>query len=151
LQFQLPVLAALSALLVAAIRILLLLLTGLLSALLRITLLLLARFAVRVILMLRVWGLVRIGHYYCLRCASPVTPMRNQVKRSWGSGVPRQRNDFSEYVLGTRDRNSRRDLGVHATYSQTSARECTMRYGLLWLLGVPLPILLLIFLFGGLH
>jgi hypothetical protein len=26
-----------------------------------------------------------------------------------------------------------------------------MRYGLLWLLGVPLPILLLIFLFGGLH
>jgi hypothetical protein len=77
LQFQLPVLAALSALLVAAIRILLLLLTGLLSALLRITLLLLARFAVRVILMLRVWGLVRIGHYYCLRCASPVTPMRN--------------------------------------------------------------------------
>jgi hypothetical protein len=30
-------------------------------------------------------------------------------------------------------------------------QECTMRYGLLWLLGVPLPILLLIFLFGGLH
>jgi hypothetical protein len=50
-----------------------------------------------------------------------------------------------------RDRNSRRDLGVHATYSQTNAWECTMRYGLLWLLGVPLPILLLIFLFGGLH
>jgi len=26
-----------------------------------------------------------------------------------------------------------------------------MRYGLLWLLGVPLPLLLLIFLFGGLR
>jgi len=26
-----------------------------------------------------------------------------------------------------------------------------IRYGLLWLLGVPIPILLLIFLFGGLH
>jgi len=25
------------------------------------------------------------------------------------------------------------------------------RYGLLWLLGVPIPILLLIYLFGGLH
>lgn len=30
-------------------------------------------------------------------------------------------------------------------------REKMARYGLLWLLGVPIPILLLIYLFGGLH
>jgi hypothetical protein len=31
-------------------------------------------------------------------------------------------------------------------------KEFTMgRYALLWLLGVPIPILLLIYLFGGLH
>jgi hypothetical protein len=29
--------------------------------------------------------------------------------------------------------------------------EEVMRYGLLWLLGVPIPILILIWAFGGLH
>jgi hypothetical protein len=34
----------------------------------------------------------------------------------------------------------------------TNAKEETMgRYLLLWLLGIPLPILLLIWVFGGLH
>jgi hypothetical protein len=36
--------------------------------------------------------------------------------------------------------------------TQTLAPEGKMgRYALLWLLGVPIPILLLIYLFGGLH
>jgi hypothetical protein len=40
---------------------------------------------------------------------------------------------------------------VVSTDDCTNAWERMMRYGLLWLLGVPIPILLLIFLFGGLH
>lgn len=36
--------------------------------------------------------------------------------------------------------------------TQTAIPEGEMgRYALLWLLGVPIPILLLIYLFGGLH
>jgi hypothetical protein len=59
-----------TALLVAAVRVLLLLLTGLLSALLRITLLLLTRLAVRIILVLRIRVLVRIGHGCSLHCGA---------------------------------------------------------------------------------
>jgi hypothetical protein len=70
MKFWLAVLATLSALLVTAVRVLLLLLTGLLSALLRITLLLLTRLALRIILVLRIRVLVRIGHGRSLHCGA---------------------------------------------------------------------------------
>jgi hypothetical protein len=70
MKFWLAVLATLSALLVTAVRVLLLLLTGLLSALLRITLLLLTRLALRIILVLRIRILVRIGHGGSLHCGA---------------------------------------------------------------------------------
>src|ERR1700738_2971993 len=84
-KFELAVLAALSALLVAsallvtAARGLLLLLTGLLSALsalVRVFLLLLTRLVGGIILVLRIRVLVRIGLVYSLHCAPPSKPMR---------------------------------------------------------------------------
>jgi hypothetical protein len=69
-------LVAASALLIAAVRVLLLLLAWLaLSALLRIALLLLTRLAVRIILVLRI--LVRIGH-----CGSPLWRHRRTNSRA---------------------------------------------------------------------
>jgi len=34
---------------------------------------------------------------------------------------------------------------------ENSCGKMKMRYGLLWLLGVPIPILILIWMFGGLN
>jgi hypothetical protein len=43
-------------------------------------------------------------------------------------------------------------LGQHRANTKEVNEEKTMgRYALLWLLGVPIPILLLIWAFGGLH
>jgi hypothetical protein len=42
------------------------------------------------------------------------------------------------------------DNGCCGTRPPTPEEEMG-RYALLWLLGVPIPILLLIYLFGGLH
>jgi hypothetical protein len=150
LKFRLALLPALlvaaSALLVAAVRILLLLLARLaLSALLRIALLLLTRLAVRIILVL--WILVRIGH-----CGSPLWRHHPTNQCVGARNVPEV---FWFHRGGTIYRNSGPERAPSArvvcTDDCTNTRECMMRYGLLWLLGVPLPILLLIFLFGGLH
>jgi hypothetical protein len=52
--------------------------------------------------------------------------------------------NFDENVFGTRSR--RCGFHIRATEERTMGR-----YMLLWLLGVPIPILVLIWLFGGLH
>jgi len=52
--------------------------------------------------------------------------------------------NFDENVFGTRSQH--REFPVHITEKRTMGR-----YMLLWLLGVPIPILVLIWLFGGLH
>jgi hypothetical protein len=54
---------------------------------------------------------------------------------------PRRRNNFQE---------PRRARGVAGSSSITKGHDMG-RYLLLWLLGIPIPILLLIWLFGGLH
>ena len=42
--------------------------------------------------------------------------------------------------------------GVNTSFPISITEERTMgRYMLLWLLGVPIPILVLVWLFGGLH
>jgi len=41
--------------------------------------------------------------------------------------------------------------GSFAAKTQVTPERDMGRYALLWLLGVPIPILLLIYLFGGLH
>ena len=44
------------------------------------------------------------------------------------------------------------ELGVPSSTHRQRLKDTTMgRYLLLWLLGIPLPILLLIWAFGGLH
>jgi hypothetical protein len=100
-KFQLALLAALATLLVAAVRVLLLLLTWpALSTLLRIALLLLTRLAVRIVLVLRI--LVRIGHCGSLHCGVPYrtnAPPRITFLRYFGSIVPEQ-------LTGTRVRNA---------------------------------------------
>ena len=45
----------------------------------------------------------------------------------------------------------RRARVVHASDPEEQWERTMGRYALLWLLGVPIPILLLIYLFGGLH
>jgi hypothetical protein len=91
-KFQLALLAALATLLVAAVRVLLLLLTWpALSTLLRIALLLLTRLAVRIVLVLRI--LVRIGHCGSLHCGVPYRTNalpRTTFLRYFGSIVPEQ-------------------------------------------------------------
>ena len=58
---------------------------------------------------------------------------------------------FSEFLpIATRNTRARAALSRHLVLR--NIWEPTMgRYALLWLLGVPIPILLLIYLFGGLH
>jgi hypothetical protein len=112
MKFQLAVLAALSALLVAAVRVLLLLLTGLLSALLRIALLLLARLAVRIILMLRI--LVRIGHDCSLHCGAAHqanAPAAITFLRFSGSIA-------AEQFTGTQGRNARNAVALSAQMTE---------------------------------
>jgi hypothetical protein len=116
MKLQLALLAALATLattlLVAAARILLLLLTGLLSALLRIALL---RFAVRIILVLRI--LVRIGHCGSLRCGATRqanAPAPRPFLRFFGSIV-------AEQLSGTRVRNA---YGAPAFCARNNAQTC---------------------------
>ena len=52
--------------------------------------------------------------------------------------------NFDENVFGTRAQ--QQEFPIHITERRTMGR-----YMLLWLLGVPIPILVLIWLFGGLH
>ena len=76
--------------------------------------------------------------------APPREPTGESAKRSSKTLVPLRFRQFpTELALLRR---------VVAASGSEERWERTMgRYALLWLLGVPIPILLLIYLFGGLH
>ncbi|HEX3341199.1 MAG TPA: hypothetical protein VHT68_18720 [Pseudolabrys sp.] len=114
----------------------LLLLAGLLLS----ALLLLARLLVRVLILILI-------HHFLQRWF----PKRRSIRAPWqkimrepptcSRTVPFQLS--KKTVFGTRH---------HPMCSISQHEESTMgRYLLLWLLGVPIPILLLIWIFGGLH
>ncbi|MFZ0069170.1 MAG: hypothetical protein WAK90_23665 [Pseudolabrys sp.] len=112
----------------------LLLLAGLLLS----ALLLLARLLVRVLILI---------HHFLQRWF----PKRHSVRAPWQKIMREPRNCSrtvrfqlsKKTVFGTRH---------HPMCSISQQEESTMgRYLLLWLLGVPIPVLLLIWIFGGLH
>ncbi len=128
-------------------RVLLLLLAGLLlpalllllAGLLRLPALLLATLAALLVLLL-VGILILILAHHAL-----------QVKRS----LPRTNDNVCRLTfVPLRSLGNRTELNrqVRIPVAQNAAEECIMgRYLLLWLLGIPLPILVLIWIFGGLH
>jgi len=122
---------------------LLLLIWTLLSALLT-TLLLLARLVgLLLLLFVRILVLVRVLiHCFVLDCHGDPPPLRNNAPETPFVPLPTESNNSN----GTWPR-------LHALAARTAATwEATMgRYLLLWLLGIPLPILVLIWVFGGLH
>jgi hypothetical protein len=136
-------------LLARLVRILLLLLTriaalagirlaALLTRLVRILLLLLARL-VRIVLIL-------VGIRHCrwlLGCATPVFNRQSHKTFRYAAG-----SMLVARIVASRNPGSHVALSRHGSEEQW---EPTMgRYALLWLIGVPIPILLLIYLFGGL-
>ncbi len=149
LPYRLAVLAALTTLLVALVRIVLLLLARLLlpATLLvlagRIALLVLAAL-VRVILVLRI--LVR--HCFYLHERPPTPDQRpNRANVPFAGRVPASADNFMELAGGTASGRPR----YRADIAVKLGRQTMARYGLLWMLGVPIPILLLIWMFGGLN
>jgi hypothetical protein len=132
-------------LLARLVRILLLLLAGiglaaLLTRLVRILLLLLARL-VRVVLIL-------VGIRHCcwlLECAAP------GEQRKSAQSVPKCRwfHPDSQISPGA-VRNSHPHVALSRHLFEEQWEPTMGRYALLWLIGVPIPILLLIYLFGGL-
>src|SRR5262249_7609954 len=83
-------------------------------------------------------------------------PLQRWSKRHSIQFAPRgQRQCTNRRIVPVRfplDQKSRLELPHHPMCSLLQKEASTMgRYLLLWLLGVPIPILVLIWLFGGLH
>jgi hypothetical protein len=123
----------------------LLLLTGLLtaallSAALLATLLLLSRLLIRVLILVH-----RISFQVWLaRSVSSMLPGQTPE-----STFPRRLR--SAWLHGHAARNLQRGCEFPLHQNEPQGHNAMGRYLLLWLLGIPLPILLLIWVFGGLH
>jgi hypothetical protein len=137
------VLTALSAL-SGPILLLLLLLARLLALLLLARLLALLLLARLLALLLLLAGLLFLVH-----CDPP------RLARRLGFGAPRPEqvitpasaHSFPQGAAGTHDGT----IGATAHSPSHTTEEAMGRYLLLWLLGIPLPLLVLIWLLGGLH
>jgi len=122
----------------------LLLLTGLrLAALLLLTGLLLATLLLATLLLLAgllVWILIHRSFL-----SNIGLPLRSLVSRG------RSQSAGSAFVPRSTLRQSVWNLFPHVEFLPQQGGPTMGRYMLLWLLGVPIPILVLIWLFGGLH
>jgi len=138
----LALLTALSGLLLLLLLAGLLLPAALLTALLVATLLLLAGALARIL----VWILIHLflSNVGLRRNFNQVHPLR--VNNAWlvHSFQLEPDHNIEENVFGTHARDG--EFHLH-----NKEKPAMGRYLLLWLLGVPIPILVLIWLFGGLH
>ena len=73
-----------------------------------------------------------------LRCSPPRTPDNAGL----GAFVPRIGQGIGRGTIGTT---------AHSPIAHNATEEAMGRYLLLWLLGIPIPLLVLIWLLGGLH
>ena len=139
---MLALLTALSGLLLLLLLAGLLLPAALLTALLVATLLLLAGALARIL----VWILIHLflSNVGLRRNFNHVHPLRRDNAGFVHSFRLVSHLNIEENVFGT----LARDDGFHLDNKEKPTRG---RYLLLWLVGVPIPILVLIWLFGGLH
>jgi hypothetical protein len=81
--------------------------------------------------------------------AHPRKTMHESVQRSEARSVPMRAKQFRKPEQ--RNLRGRHDVVAASWPLETNGSNTMARYGLLWLLGVPIPILLLIWMFGGLN